>query len=190
MAKIIYGVALMWYSRNYFAVTSLLPQNYVMSYLGFLIIILISCLPILLQSNKPIFPYKPSWVKDISDLFHFRPTLLESNNPQNFPKNKKKLKKAFESLKQLPQSHKNQQFDFFGETKIILGDRRLNTHSLLVVKDYNSLTLFADHSLPDYNSFLENIMKNRKYRLHGFWWLLYHKRQSDQRSHDVYQVIS
>ena len=34
-----------------------------------------------------------------------------------------------------------------------------DTHSLIVVKDYNSLTLFADHSLPDYDSFLENIMK-------------------------------
>ena len=37
----------------------------------------------------------------------------------------KKLDKATESLKQLPQGHKKQQFDFFEETKIILGDKRL-----------------------------------------------------------------
>ena len=50
--------------------------------------------------------------------------LLQRNDPKNPSKNKK-MEKALESLKQLSQGHKTQQFDFFGETKLILGDRRL-----------------------------------------------------------------
>ena len=39
------------------------------------------------------------------------------------------MEKALESLKQLPQGHKKQQFDFLGETRIILGDKR-NTEQM------------------------------------------------------------
>ena len=41
------------------------------------------------------------WVKGITDLFHFRPILLQSSNPQSPRKNKKNLEKALESLKQI-----------------------------------------------------------------------------------------
>ena len=42
--------------------------------------------------------------------------LLQSNNPQiNLKKNKIKLENILESLKQLPQAHQKQQFDFFRE---------------------------------------------------------------------------
>ena len=35
------------------------------------------------------------------------------------------MEKALESLKQLPQGHKKQHFDFSGQIKIVLGDKRL-----------------------------------------------------------------
>ena len=37
----------------------------------------------------------------------------------------KKLENVLESLKQLPQVHKKEQFDLFGETKTTLGGKRL-----------------------------------------------------------------
>ena len=39
-------------------------------------------------------------------------------------------KMFLESLKQLPKGPKKQQFDFFGEKKIILGDKRLILYQL------------------------------------------------------------
>ena len=69
-------------------------------------------------------------LKHINGLFHFHPMLLQSNNPQNPPKNKltnkqTKLENTLESLKQLSPGHKKQPFDFFGERKVILGEKRL-----------------------------------------------------------------
>ena len=45
----------------------------------------------------------------------------------------KKLEKVLESLKQLPQVHKKQQFDLFGETKTTLGGKRL--FSIVLIKN-------------------------------------------------------
>ena len=45
----------------------------------------------------------------------------------------KKLENVLESLKQLPQVHKKQQFDLFGETKTTLGGKRL--FSIVLIKN-------------------------------------------------------
>ena len=50
--------------------------------------------------------------------------LLQSNNLQNPPKNKKNRKTLWNLLSSFPRQQK-QEFDFFGETRIILGDNRL-----------------------------------------------------------------
>ena len=53
--------------------------------------------------------------------------LLQSSNPQNPPKNKKKMEKALKSLKQLPRGHKKQQFYFLENQKLIWQRKGNNT---------------------------------------------------------------
>ena len=60
----------------------------------------------------------------------FPPNVASKQQSQNPPKNKltnkqTKLENTLESLKQLSQGHKKQQFDFIGERKVILGEKRL-----------------------------------------------------------------
>ena len=65
------------------------------------------------------------------------------------------MEKALESLKQLPQGNKKQQFDFFGEKKSILGDKRLIISFMSSFK-INKVNSFPALTAPFPLTFLSN----------------------------------
>ena len=56
------------------------------------------------------------------------------------------MEKALESLKQLPQGYKKQQFDFFFDKQVILGNKRYKLHVDYLFPQKLLLNFFVDGS--------------------------------------------